>query len=172
MIRTRRLTIVLMIIITALIGVYASYWMYTEKQFRDKFTNVEMNTSLKFLDPVPEWNTYKIHDGAYLELINVSTESIGFERDKDTLLLFYDLRNLTWREVKNSVNYIELSGKSDGFIEPRQDDKPSTSIWANPDVDPSLKRITLRVVALGKIYQNGIATGKLTGAYIDVTLYK
>ncbi len=146
--------------------------IYTEKQFQDNFDNVEMNKRLKFLAPAHERNTYKIRDGVHLQLVNNSTEKILFTIDSDTVIMYYDFDSFTWKEIENQVEHIDISGNDTQFIQTFQPEKPALPIWIKPRFDPSIKKVTLRVVATGEIYQDGTPTGKLTGAYIDLTLYK
>jgi hypothetical protein len=102
------------------------------------------------------------------EIDNHSTDLIKFPSNYGIQMFQYDAIGENWIEIKNISQYIPEGSRQ---VSPKGDDSLGYIITgAFPDLPLNSNPVDIRIVVIGTIYQNDIATNKLVGAYLDVTV--
>jgi hypothetical protein len=125
------------------------------------YKNCEMNTLLKMSF------VGKLYDGdrnVHFSVEPTSNISVMFPVDNNVKLLWFDIEQGKWVEVKNNVQYFPIDGQ---YIVGKND--PSKEYeYSLINIIPNLgKKAKLRIVIHGHTYENEIETDKCVGAFVD-----
>jgi hypothetical protein len=141
-----------------------------DQAFFQMYPDVRMNKELelKYIN-VQNVNSGKIEDGVVFEIKNYAKDQILTSYENNTKILSFDSAAKQWKTIKNLAE--SYSGE-DVFIPFYDNNEPPCLLSFLPEIDPSLDKISLRVVITGTIYRNNAATHEKVGAYIDFELVK
>jgi len=110
----------------------------------------------------------KLGESITFEIDNHSKDLIKFPSNYGIKMFRYDAIGENWLEIKNITKYIPEGNRQ---VSPKGNDSLGYIITgAFPDLPLSSNPVDIRIVVLGTIYQNDIATNNLVGAYLDVTV--
>jgi hypothetical protein len=126
----------------------------------------EMNSEVGALTP-DRWNTYTINDRVALEVEVVGSEQVIFPSDFGARV-FANVDD-QWVEV----NLLPPARPRQGqfLLSPSQGDpsEPAEAI-VYPILQQTDRPVLIRVIVIGNIYRDGLATDRQVAAYADVTL--
>lgn len=143
-----------------------------EAQFASMFPEIRMGEHLRLaafsyngLIP-PETR----EDYANIAILNISNQQIIIPPDLPHKNYIYDETKGEWIQIPEKTVY---RNRTTVTLYPETDlDKQQFSDWADtvrPDLTGYNKPITVRILFLGEIAQNGESTGQRVGSYIDIT---
>jgi hypothetical protein len=128
--------------------------------------NHEITLSLPIIDNnaiVP-----KLGKSITFQIDNHSKDLIKFPSNYGIKIFRYDAIGENWIEIENITKYIPEGNRQ---VSPKGVDSLGYIITgAFPDLPLNSNPVDIRIVVIGTIYQNDIATNKIIGAYLDVTV--
>ncbi len=139
-----------------------------EIAFSKLFPEVSFNEEIRQIVVRNEINQ-KIGPFIYLRLENLSSSTIVFSTEDFGIKIFtYSNEQNRWQELRNDITYITetvptLKPKNQGPLR-------FMGVTLSPVIEGTGQETSVRIVVIGTVFENDIATDRLVGAYTDLTL--
>jgi hypothetical protein len=127
---------------------------------------VEMNTKMKLRLATELANASKVNSVISLILENYSRKSIGFSGYYGLSTYVYSDTTNSWVALKDGSTY----PNKNTVLDPKDGDFSVQVVRAFPIVPNDGKSVTVRILVVGKVHQNGAPTDQEVGAYVDAVL--
>ena len=138
-----------------------------DDDFKQIVPELELNTAIRLLisDQLP--NEFTIGSSFDLLLENISEHQVWFPQGYGLRVFSYSEDSKEWMELRNRVEYV--AGIED-ILDPHGKGNWLAVVTANPEITKSIEPVSVRVLVIGEIYNDGNPTGEQVGAYLDVSL--
>jgi len=124
-------------------------------------SSTNLNQGIQIIAPAA-WNTFRLGDAISLQIINISTETLAF--DKDFGIRIFIFKDDQWAETRNKLISV---GFDNIIMKPPTNNKNETRGYSiNPDIGEITSTALIRIYVFGKSSNKN----ELLGAFVDVYL--
>jgi len=122
----------------------------------------DVNSQLRLSAP-EGWNTFKTGQSIVLEIENISDHTIAVDYTLPRVFLYQEEQ---WVEIEKLGEY---TGETIQILSPTDGDADG-AVGILPDLPDPSQAVTLRILVVGNIVQDGVVTEEQTAAFIDILL--